>query len=149
MSKTAETNDKIKHMNYEELRDNLLSTDCEPLNQFVQMFIELTETNPKNALQIYSIIKQIQHNKKDITQMNDTTKRTHEDTLTLVAYLIDSADYILQDVQEDYFERYDNGCSDDKLYIVHEYNRNRAKTATLRIIVDQIQQALNSAEISR
>lgn len=85
---------------------------------------------------------------REIEQMDyKTVAIEYESALNNIAYLIDSASYALQDLQERYFERYDRRS--DETDIVWEFNRNRARTAALSVLMGQIQRALDEAGVSR
>lgn len=77
------------------------------------------------------------------------TTIAYADALGRIAYIMDSMNYILQDVQEGYFEKYDPERADGHKGIVWEFPRNRAKTAALSLLMEQIQQALGEVGISR
>ncbi len=61
---------------------------------------------------------------------------------------MDAAQYIIQDLQEDFFDCYNSSSDDDKWKILWEYNRNRAKTAVLSRLVYEISQVFEKNKIN-
>lgn len=60
-----------------------------------------------------------------------------KDELTFSAFLLDQAQYIMQDVMERFFELLNSDNSEDLVKIVWEFKRNRARCRTVfRCICD-------------
>lgn len=83
--------------------------------------------------------------------MTDTEKRLAQvsEAASLAARLLDSANYIMQDVQEDYFERYNPAQEDDAAAIRFEFSRNRAMIFAISRLLIDAEDALGEAGIAR
>ncbi len=77
----------------------------------------------------------------------DLTKYVDKDELIGAAVALDSARYIIQDLQEDFFDCYNSSSDDDKWRILHEFNRGRAKMAVLSHLIYEISQAFKHNKI--
>ena len=56
--------------------------------------------------------------------MTDTIDK---DDLTGIAVMVDCLRYTVQELQDDFFERYDSKNKEQEKYIAWEFNRNRAR----------------------
>lgn len=83
--------------------------------------------------------------------MTDTEKRLAQvsDAASLAARLLDSANYIMQDVQKDYFERYDPAQEYDAAAIRWEFTRNRAMIFAISQLLIEAKEALGESGIAR
>lgn len=79
--------------------------------------------------------------------MENNTNYVNKDELVGAAVALDVAQYIIQDLQEDFFDCYDSSSDDDKYKILWEYNRNRAKMAALSMLIYEISQAFKLNKI--
>ena len=71
-----------------------------------------------------------------------------KDKLTDIALCIDSISYILQDVDDKYFAKFDSRDKDDWLSIAWEFNHNRAKINAIVHLLDRVQEVLKENEIT-
>lgn len=71
------------------------------------------------------------------------------DAANRAALLIDSSRYILQDVQEDYFEKYDSVNKKDADLLCWEFSRNRAKVLAISQLLYEAEKVLAQADIVR
>ena len=76
--------------------------------------------------------------------MQDNISR---DDLIGAAVALDTAEYLLQDLQEDYFDL-DSSEPEGQRAIVYEFSRARAKTAALRLALEQISSAFSELKIN-
>ena len=76
--------------------------------------------------------------------MQDNISR---DDLIGAAVALDTAEYLLQDLQEDYFDL-DSSEQEGQRAIVYEFSRARAKTAALRLALEQISSAFSELKIN-
>ena len=76
--------------------------------------------------------------------MQDNISR---DDLIGAAVALDTAEYLMQDLQEDYFGLNDSK-SEEQRFIVHEFSRARAKTEALRLALEQISSAFSELKIN-
>ena len=76
--------------------------------------------------------------------MQDNISR---DDLISAAVALDTAEYLLQDLQEDYFDL-DSSEPEGQMAIVYEFSRARAKTAALRLALEQISSAFSKLNIN-
>ena len=74
----------------------------------------------------------------------DTVKKND---LIGAAAALDSAEYLLQDLQDNYFG-FDDTTPDGQRFILYEYQRGRAKTAALRFALEQITTTFKELNIS-
>lgn len=70
-----------------------------------------------------------------------------KDSLISAAVALDSAGYLLQDLQEDYFGL-DESKPDGQSIILYEFSRARAKTAALRFALEQITTSFKELNIN-
>ena len=76
--------------------------------------------------------------------MQDNISR---DNLIGAAVALDTAEYLLQALQEDYFDL-DSSKLEGQRAIVYEFSRARAKTAALRLALEQISSAFSELKIN-
>lgn len=67
--------------------------------------------------------------------------------LTETAYLIDSAEYLIQEMQDDFFDKY-NRNKDDELSILAEFNRYRAHMNTIAVLFRQVSKSFANLGIT-
>ena len=63
-----------------------------------------------------------------------------KDELISVAVCFDSIRYLIQEIDEDYFARYDRSNPNDVISIAWEYNRNRAKINAVSKLLYEMEQ---------
>lgn len=66
-----------------------------------------------------------------------------------VLLLLDSAHYIMQDVRDEYFEKYDPVHKDDADMLRWEFSRNRARALAISQLLTDAMKALAEADIVR
>ncbi|MEE0930393.1 MAG: hypothetical protein UIM53_05290 [Acutalibacteraceae bacterium] len=71
-----------------------------------------------------------------------------KDRLIDVALCVDSISYILQDVDEDFFAKFNSRDKEDILSIAWEFNRNRAKINAIVLLLNKVQKVLEKNEIT-
>lgn len=69
-------------------------------------------------------------------------EKIDKDDLNSIAVSVDCARYIVQDIQEGYFESLDSQDEEDKKWILWEFKRNRAKMMVVGKLIYEIQQEL-------
>lgn len=85
--------------------------------------------------------------------MSDTTNKSikpqtiNVENLTMSAIWVDSMLYIIQDMLEEYFERYNSSDNHDVWRIAYEFNHNRARAETLWLLLMQISKDFKENEI--
>lgn len=72
----------------------------------------------------------------------------HKDNLTDVALCFDCIRYLVQEIDEDYFARYDRSNPDDVMSIAWEYNRNRAKINAVSKLLCEMEQIFEANGIT-
>lgn len=70
-----------------------------------------------------------------------------KDELVSAAVALDAANYIIQEMQEDFFDAFNRDSDEDKFRILWEFNRNRAKMAILSTLIHEISQAFEKNKI--
>ena len=81
--------------------------------------------------------------------MNDKDKNTiDKDELIGSAIALDSAEYILQDIVEDFFGNYKPQNEDDHFKIIYEFSRYRAKANVLFMLLNQIRNEFKEHNIT-
>lgn len=81
--------------------------------------------------------------------MNDKDKNTvDKDELIGSAIALDSAEYILQDIVEDFFGNYKPQNKDDHFKIIYEFSRYRAKANALFMLLNQIRNEFKEHNIT-
>lgn len=68
--------------------------------------------------------------------------------LIQLAMNIDSVLFILQDITEDYFYKYNSHCKDDNFSILWEFSRNRAKISAVNNLIDMCNEILKEKNIT-
>ena len=63
-----------------------------------------------------------------------------KDNLIDVAICFDCIRYLVQDIDEEYFAKFDSGNKDDVYKIAWEYNRNRARINAVNKLLYEIEQ---------
>lgn len=71
----------------------------------------------------------------------------NKDTLTCASAALDAAEYIIQEMQDNFFGRYNKEKPEDINYILWEFNRNRAKMTILSTLIREISQAFKQNKI--
>ena len=72
----------------------------------------------------------------------------NKDNLIGSALAIDAMEYILQDIQEDYFDKFNVKNEKDNFSIIYEFNRNRAKIAVISLLLNQIKNEFKENKIT-
>lgn len=72
----------------------------------------------------------------------------HKDELTDVAVCFDCISYLVQEIDEDYFARFDSSNADDVFKITWDYNRNRAKINAVARLLYEIEQVFKKNDIT-
>jgi hypothetical protein len=77
-------------------------------------------------------------------------KPTAIDTENLImsAVYLDSMSYIIQEMLEDYFEKFDSSDNSDIWRIAYEFNHNRARVETLFLLLRQISDEFKKCNIT-
>lgn len=71
-----------------------------------------------------------------------------KDNLIGSAIAIDAAEYIIQDIVEDFFDHFDPENKDNYLKIIYEFPRFRAKANILLMLISQIRNEFADNEIT-
>lgn len=66
-----------------------------------------------------------------------------------VLLLLDSAHYIMQDIREEYFEKYDPVHKEDADMLCWEFSRNRARAMAVSELLTDAMKVLAQADIVR
>ena len=69
--------------------------------------------------------------------------------LTGIAMMVDCLRYTVQELQEDFFEKYDSKNKEGIAYIAWEFNRNRARAEIINHFLWDIEQELNKLGVKR
>ena len=80
--------------------------------------------------------------------MKEKPTTVDTESLTMSAVWLDSMKYIIQDMLDDYFEKFNSDEHSDVWRIAHEFNRNRARTETLFLLLKQVSDEFESCNIS-
>jgi len=80
--------------------------------------------------------------------MEKNNNYVDKDQLVNAAVALDAAEYVIQEMQENYFDCFDSSYEDDKRSILWEYSRNRAKMAVLSILIYEISKAFKENKTS-
>ena len=67
--------------------------------------------------------------------------------LWTVCQNIDAIRYIMQDIEEDYFQQLNPTVEDDKIGILWDFSRIRAKAHAVSLMVDEIRTALKKNDV--
>lgn len=89
----------------------------------------------------------MENNKTQVQTTPTNNNLIDKDNLTDIALCIDSISYILQDVDEEYFAKFDSRDKEDILSIAWEFNRNRAKINAIVHLLNEVQEVLEENEI--
>ena len=79
------------------------------------------------------------------TPVSNTVDR---DELIGAAIALDSAEYILQDIAEDFFGQYNPQNEGDHFKIIYEFSRYRAKANVLLMLLNQIRNEFKENKIT-
>ena len=71
------------------------------------------------------------------------------DALALVTEKLEDARYLMQDIKEDFFDKFDPDDDKDRLDIAWDYPRYAALFRILEISVDDIYEVLKNAELKK
>ncbi|MCR5652754.1 MAG: hypothetical protein K6F88_03045 [Ruminococcus sp.] len=71
----------------------------------------------------------------------------NKEELSEAAVALDAAEYIIEEIQSEYFDRFDNNSEDDRFAIAVEFTRFRAKAAVLSMLINKISTAFETHEI--
>ncbi len=80
--------------------------------------------------------------------MNSKDQNVDKDNLTGSAIAIDAAEYIIQDILEDFFDCYNPAVKDDQFRILYEFPRCRAKANVLLMLLNQIRNDFKENKIT-
>ena len=80
--------------------------------------------------------------------MQNNENFVSKDEFTGAAVALDAAKYIIEEMQSEYFDRFDNSSEDGRFSIAVEYTRFRAKAAILSMLINQISKAFEQNNIS-
>lgn len=72
----------------------------------------------------------------------------NKENFSSAAVALDAAEYIVEEMQSDYFDRFDNNTNDGRFAIAAEYTRFRAKAAILSMLIREISSAFEENDIS-
>lgn len=78
--------------------------------------------------------------------MTITDRNELVDSLEEVSVTLEKAQYIMQGISEEFFERFDPNDKDGKFGIVYEFRRWRALSRILRDLLHQIESELPSSD---
>ena len=74
---------------------------------------------------------------------------SNKDDLYGIVKMVDYLRYTVQELQEDFFEKYDSENKESVKYIAWEFNRNRARAEIIFHSLWDIEQELNKLGVKR
>lgn len=81
-------------------------------------------------------------------EVKENNNMVDKDNLVGVVRSIDAINYLLQDLTEDYFEKFDSSKKEDIYNIAWEYNRHRAKTNAIQELIWGIEKTFEKYNIT-
>lgn len=83
----------------------------------------------------------------EIQEQQNTNDYVPKCELWAVCQHINAISYILQDIEEYYFQSLNPKSEDDKIKILWDFGRMRAKTHAVSLMVDEIRTALKKNDV--
>ena len=83
----------------------------------------------------------------EIQEQQNTNDYVPKCELWTVCQNIDAISYIMQDIEEDYFQQLIPTIEDDKIGILWDFSRIRAKAHAVSLMVDEIRTALKKNDV--
>ena len=80
--------------------------------------------------------------------MTTIARTVEKDDIYRLAKAVEIMRYIVQEIEEDFFDAYNPSNKDDHWRIAHEFRRNRAKTEILADNLREIEEELKKHDIT-